>query len=118
MSKSDYILTFNVQESKINSMIDRISCLLVSFVDAQSKLDHAVDPLGVHSRLLIQGFNLHDSKKSLDKQRSQTSRAKPEERRAVSKSNMTRSFTDLSLLSASTRCLRFSTAVVKYYKLN
>ena len=35
-------------------MIDRIACLLVSFVDAQSKLDHAVDPLGVHSRLLIQ----------------------------------------------------------------
>ena len=95
-------------------MIDRIACLLVSFVDAQSKLDHAVDPLGVHSRLLIQGFNLHDSKKSLDKQRSQTSRAKPEERRAVSKSNMTRSFTDLSLLSASTRCLRFSTAVIQH----
>ena len=39
-----------------------IANLLVSFIDAQSKLDHAVDPLGVHSRLLIQGFNLHDSK--------------------------------------------------------
>ena len=41
-------------------MIDRISCLLVSFVDAQSKLDHAVDPLGVHSRLLNEGLRKID----------------------------------------------------------
>merc|ERR1712122_148097 len=61
---------------------------LIVLVDAETELDHPVDAPRVHGGVL---------------------KAEAKLRREVSKSKRTRSFTDLSFLSVSARCLRFST---------
>ena len=115
-----------------------ITHILFSFINAKPQLDHAVDPLGVHSRFLdnatlskgqyciiqceveINHQVSTEEEKFMDSHLGYkpTSSAKPEERSAVSKSSMTRSLTDLSPLSASTRCLRFSTKDREFIERN